>query len=73
LKGKLPEAYSEEASPVEDLVGALANMGFDKKAAREAVVRCAKEVDGMKLENDEREKEIFRRSLASVSKEGKKR
>lgn len=76
LKGKLPVsgAADEEGALLDDLVNALAGMGFDKKASREAVVRVMKETEGARSGTlREREQEIFKRALAQVSREGTRR
>jgi Holliday junction DNA helicase RuvA len=76
LKGRLADVSSGESGPalVEDLVNALAGMGFDKKASREAVIRALKDDDNGRPAGDPRarEQEIFKLALALVSREGRK-
>jgi Holliday junction DNA helicase RuvA len=75
LKGKLPETRASTPGSVlvEDLVNALAGMGFDKKAAREAVNRAIDEEEGPPVGDPQaREQELFKRALAFVSREGRK-
>lgn len=45
LEGKIPEATPEVASPRNDIVRALVEMGFDRREAQEAVSRLSREVE----------------------------
>jgi holliday junction DNA helicase RuvA len=72
LKGKLSYARGKDEEPEgphEDLVMALADMGFDRKRAREAVNTLDEElkaaIEGVKAE--EREREIFRRAIVLLT------
>jgi Holliday junction DNA helicase RuvA len=71
LKGKLVEADSAEggraqASPWDDVVAALADMGFDRKAADTSV---RKHADGV-VAGPDGEKELFRLALLDLSSGG---
>ncbi len=72
LKGKLPGAMAsrakvEEAGPHEDIVRALAELGYDRRRAAEAVRAIA--ADGAALPENpaERERELFRRAMMALS------
>ncbi len=71
LKGKLvlnpaspaPGKRGDAASPWADVVRALADMGFDRKAAEKSVASIASSVP----EGADKEREIFRRALLDLS------
>ena len=76
LKGKLTRVdgargrAAEKPSPHEDIVAALAGMGFDRKAALAAVERIAQEIaaDGSAPAGAQQtEQEIFRRAIVALS------
>jgi holliday junction DNA helicase RuvA len=73
LKGKIvrpgePKARGESSRPSEwaDVARALADMGYDRKAAEKAVAEAAPSV----AEGPEREREIFRKALLALSAGG---
>jgi Holliday junction DNA helicase RuvA len=76
LKGKLLQAETGESGPplVRDLVNALAGMGFDKKASREAVNQAlAQENENQSAADTQAyEQTVLKRALALVSREGRK-
>jgi Holliday junction DNA helicase RuvA len=68
LKGKLVHApaVSPVISQYSDLVEALAEMGFDKKAAAEAIARAEKDLpEG--LSSDEKEKLLFKNAIIQLT------
>jgi len=75
LQGKLVSASDREQSEgAEDggganaeLVVALSEMGFDRKAAREAIERAMGELEQQGLDNAAREQEAFRRAIIALS------
>jgi Holliday junction DNA helicase RuvA len=73
LKGKLvarseagPKGGRGTASEWADVVRALADMGFDRRAAEKAVAEAGKDAAGM-APASEREREIFRAALLDLS------
>jgi Holliday junction DNA helicase RuvA len=67
LKGKLARAEAlETASPYGDLAEALAGMGYDKRAAAEALARADRET-GPDLTGEEREKVLFKQAIVYLS------
>ncbi|MEJ5189183.1 Holliday junction branch migration protein RuvA [Treponema sp. J25] len=72
LKGKLVGTPQKEGLPPlhEDLVVALTNMGYDRRAAQEAVLQANRELqDGAPLAQEEREKRLFKRAILILSGE----
>ncbi len=74
LKGKLArdrgDAQAQNEGEHADIIGALADMGFDRKAAAARVTAIAAELsaaEGGKLGRTEREQEIFRRAIVELS------
>jgi Holliday junction DNA helicase RuvA len=70
LKGKLTRAsdVSETVSPYADLVNALASMGFDKRAAVEALSKAARSQEVMSVSNEaEKEKTLFKQAILYLS------
>lgn len=74
LKGKLArdrgEAQVQDGGEHADIIGALADMGFDRKAAANRVAAIAAELaagSGKTLNRTEREQEIFRRAIVDLS------
>jgi len=77
LQGKLVSAGAgagERAAGSEDggganaeLVAALYEMGFDRKAAREAIERAMGELEQQGLDDSTREQEAFRRAIVALS------
>jgi Holliday junction DNA helicase RuvA len=63
LKGKLVNAREEILStPYNDLVEALAGMGYDRKSAIEALAKADAQVDPA-LADKEREKQLFKEAI----------
>jgi Holliday junction DNA helicase RuvA len=72
LKGKVSFAREKKLGVEEDIINALAGMGFDRRVAREAVAASLKELNGEEkggLGREELERELFRRALKQISKE----
>ena len=69
LKGKLTFPQEKRLGVEEDIIEALAGMGFDRREARSAVLASLKELDGNELRREELERELFRKSLAQLSRE----
>ncbi len=72
LKGKLTSTESgssgkQSQSQHPDIVEALCAMGFDKKAAIEAVDRLDAQMADSQLSGAEREKELFRKAIVALS------
>lgn len=74
LKGKLTHSSersspSKASGPYEDIVNALTGMGYDRKAALDAVEKSAQGARslGQELSGNELEKEIFRRAIVALS------
>jgi len=66
LKGKLPGAAPESTRGVwEDVVRALAEMGYDRKRAAEAVARLSADPDG--AAGPDAEQELFRKAIQELS------
>jgi len=66
LKGKLVRAKAAAESPYGDLVEALAGMGYDKRAAAEALAQAEKELPpGMAAL--EKEKRLFKQAIVNLS------
>ena len=66
LKGKLVSAKSVQESPYGDLVEALAGMGYDRRAAAEALNRAEKELTP-NATGAEREKLLFKEAIVYLS------
>ena len=68
LKGKLvtTQAASAAASPYNDLIEALAEMGYEKRAAAEAVARAEAELPA-NLPPDEKEKRLFKGAIVQLT------
>ncbi|MDR1858976.1 MAG: Holliday junction branch migration protein RuvA [Treponema sp.] len=68
LKGKLvtTQTASTAASPYSDLVEALAEMGYEKRAAAEAVARAEAELPA-NLPPDEKEKRLFKAAIVQLT------
>jgi holliday junction DNA helicase RuvA len=69
LRGKLTAQNSggEEATPFNEIVTALVDMGFDRQSAAKAVSSIAPEIVESVDEAESREKEIFRRAIVALS------
>ncbi len=67
LKGKL-KVNIEERSEYEDIVNALAEMGFDRKEAFQAVLKVKKELDTVSLDKGEMERELFKKTILLLSR-----
>jgi len=66
LKGKLVKAHALPESPYADLVEALAGMGYDKRAAAEALGRAEKGLPS-DLTGAEKEKLLFKEAIVYLS------
>ncbi|MBI9107067.1 MAG: Holliday junction branch migration protein RuvA [Spirochaetales bacterium] len=68
LRGKLSfdDQLSEKGAD-SDIVNALVDMGFDRKASEAAVRKATEEADLQKVPDEEKEKMIFRRSIILLS------
>jgi Holliday junction DNA helicase RuvA len=68
LKGKLVQAQdiSVSSSPYNDLVEALAEMGYDRRAAADALAKAESSI-GSNLPDKEREKLIFQEAIVFLS------
>jgi len=68
LRGKLSfEELPAEKSADSDIVNALVDMGFERKAAEASVRNAAEEADKQNVPADEKEKMIFRRAIILLS------
>lgn len=69
LKGKLIQAQDPLAasSPYNDLVEALANMGYDRRTAAEALAKAETAVGDTSLPTAEREKLLFQEAIVYLS------
>ncbi|MCL1959967.1 MAG: Holliday junction branch migration protein RuvA [Spirochaetes bacterium] len=67
LKGKLVSAQDAVVSPYNDLVQALADMGYDRRSAAEALAKAEKSVGNVKLPDVEREKLLFKEAIVYLS------
>ncbi|MDR3019907.1 MAG: Holliday junction branch migration protein RuvA [Treponema sp.] len=72
LKGKLVSAqgFSTASSPYNDLVEALAEMGYERRAAAEALAKAEAVMDAAKdvpKSGAEREKELFKEAIVYLS------
>ena len=66
LKGKLAMAKTAKETPYGDLVEALAEMGYDKRAAAEALSRAEGELPPG-ASGDEKEKLLFKQAIVYLS------
>jgi Holliday junction DNA helicase RuvA len=66
LKGKLAPARTASAAPYGELAAALADMGYDRRAAAEALARAAARLPPG-LEGDEKEKLLFKEAIVYLS------
>lgn len=64
LRGKLSISQPGGIALEEDLVNALSGMGFDRRAARNAVAASMKAFRDSGLAHEELERELFKRSIA---------
>lgn len=70
LRGTLVSTEEEgESEKYTDLVQALVDMGFDRKASEKTVSELAKSDDFATIPEKEREHEIFRRAIVALSSE----
>jgi len=67
LKGKLVSAQDTVVSPYNDLVQALADMGYDRRLAAEALAKAETAVGSAKLPDAEREKLLFKEAIVYLS------
>jgi Holliday junction DNA helicase RuvA len=73
LKGKLSVSTPGGVSLEEDLVSALAGMGFDRRSASTAVTSALRALPDRDLDREELERELFKAALAQLSgQEGKR-
>ena len=71
LRGRIARMPGEAAEPHSmrgDLVEALENMGFDQRAASQAVRSAMEEVDGQELEGSRLEEEVLRLAIARIAR-----
>lgn len=70
LKGKLPSGFglsrAEPSGPYDDIVRALAEMGYDRRRAADAVSRLAA-AGGLPADGRELERELLRRAIVELS------
>jgi Holliday junction DNA helicase RuvA len=66
LKGKLATAKAIPATPYSELAEALAGMGYDRRAAAEAITRAEKEIS-VDIKGAEREKLLFKEAIVYLS------
>ena len=66
LKGKLISAKAVPETPYADLVEALTGMGYDRRAAADALIRADKEMGG-DVKGAEREKLLFKEAIVYLS------
>ena len=69
LRGKLlaDDSDKDDNNPYRELAASLSDMGFDHKAALKAVKEISADVNLAGLDAAEKEKEIFRRAIVSLS------
>jgi len=67
LKGKLVSSQNAVVSPYNDLVQALADMGYDRRSAAEALAKAETAVGSAKLPDAEREKLLFKEAIVYLS------
>ena len=68
LRGKILSEKQDQATERHpELVNALADMGFDRKRAGQALQEVAKTMDSDTLSDSEQEHEIFRRAIVYLS------
>lgn len=67
LRGKLSLQSASSKSAFEDIISALVEMGFERQNASRTVENLAAEMKIEDLGDDEREKELFRRSIVLLS------
>jgi holliday junction DNA helicase RuvA len=69
LRGRLtlPHEDDEKVKPFAEIVTALIEMGFEKQSATRVVERCAADISEESMSSEDREKEIFRRAIVSLS------
>jgi Holliday junction DNA helicase RuvA len=67
LKGKLVSAQDTAVSPYNDLVQALADMGYDRRSAVEALAKAEAAIGNTKLPDVEREKLLFKEAIVYLS------
>lgn len=73
LSGKLTVSTPAGLSLEEDLVNALAGMGFDRRSAKNAVSSVVRALKDSELEREDLERELFKTALAQLSgQEGKR-
>lgn len=67
LRGKLSLQTASPKSAFEDIISALVEMGFERQNASRTVETIAAELKIEEIGDDEREKELFRRSIVLLS------
>jgi holliday junction DNA helicase RuvA len=67
LRGKLSLQSASPKSAFEDIITALVEMGFERQNTSRIVERIAAEMKIEDIGDDEREKELFRRSIVLLS------
>ena len=68
MKGKLSMVGSPHEVLENDIVAALAGMGFDKKFSRDTVKSAIRELDLGTFSEEERERELLKRSIELMSR-----
>ena len=66
LRGKLVSAKTAPETPYTDLVEALAGMGYDRRAAADALARAEMEISG-EIDDAEKEKLLFKTAIVFLS------
>ena len=66
LKGKIAKVKEEPLTPYTDLAEALAGMGYDRRAASEALIRSEKGIPDH-IQGAEREKLLFKEAIVYLS------
>ena len=67
LKGKLTVSTPAGVSLEEDIANALVGMGFDRRSAKNAVSSAARGLRERELNNEDLERELFKRALSQLS------
>ena len=67
LKGKLVRAKTAPETPYSDLVEALADMGYDRRASAEVLAAAAEKLPAG-LERSEKEKLLFKQAIVELSR-----
>jgi Holliday junction DNA helicase RuvA len=68
LKGTLPPLQQKREAEYEDIVTALAGMGFDRREARDAVLEALKGLDKEGYAKEDLERELLSLALKTISR-----